>query len=64
MGYALTIVATMIVTTVVVRFIERVKLAALAYYIAEKGYTEPTKEEMERCIGIVSKKTVEEWFRK
>lgn len=64
MGYALTIAVTMIVTAVIVRFVERVKLAALAYYIVEKGYTEPTKEEMERCIGIVSNKTVEEWFKK
>lgn len=64
MGYAFTMVATMIATATVVRFIERVKFTALLYYIVEKEYTEPTKEEMERCIDIVSKETVDEWFRR
>ena len=29
-----------------------------------QGYTEPTKEDLERCIDIVSKKIVNEWFMK
>lgn len=64
MGYVLMIVVTMIATATIVRFIERVKFTALLYYIVEKGYTEPTKEEMERCIDIASKKAVDEWFRR
>lgn len=64
MGYALTIAATMIATAVIVRFIERVKFTALVYYIVEKGYTEPTKKEMERCIEIVAKKMAQDWFKK
>lgn len=51
----------MIATAAVVRFIERIKITALVYYIVEKGYTEPTKEDMERCIDIVSKKIVNKW---
>lgn len=62
MGYVFAIVATMIATAAVVRFIARIKITALVYCIVEKGYTEPTKEEMERCIDIVLKKTVDEWF--
>lgn len=60
MGYALAIAATMIATAVIVRFIERVKFTALVYYIVEKGYTEPTKKEMERCIEIVAKKLAQD----
>lgn len=64
MRYILTILATMIATAAVVRFIARIKITALVYYIVEKGYTEPTKEDLERCIDIVSKKIVNEWFMK
>lgn len=64
MGYVFAIVATMIATAAVVRFIARIKITALVYYIVEKGYTEPTKEEMERCIDIASKKAIDKWFRR
>lgn len=50
--------AIFIITTVVATvkwWIEKVKFTAIVYYIVEKGYTEPTKEEMERCIDIASK---------
>ena len=56
-----------IITTVIATvqwWIERVKFTAIVYYIVEKGYTEPTKEEMERCIDVASKEAVEKWFRK
>lgn len=36
MGYVLTIVVTMIATAAVVRFIARIKITALVYYIVEK----------------------------
>lgn len=60
----LLVVLFLIVAIVIITFIEKVKLAALAYYIVEKGYTEPTKEEMERCIEIAARKMVDEWFKK
>ena len=43
---------------------ERIKFKALLYYIVDKGYTAPTKEELERCISVATEKTVEKIFRK
>lgn len=64
MSHVLVAAISVISTAGIIKFIENIKFSALLYYIVEKGYTEPTKEEMERCIDIVSKKTVDEWFRK
>lgn len=64
MNYILVSAISAILTAGIVKLIENIKFSALLYYIVEKGYTEPTKEEMERCIDIASKKTVDEWFRK
>lgn len=43
---------------------ERVKFKALLYYIVDKEYTAPTKEDLERYIKIAAEKIVEEIFRK
>lgn len=43
---------------------ERIKFKALLYYIVDKEYTAPTKEELERCISVATEKTVEKIFRK
>ena len=64
MSYILVSAISVILTAGIVKVIENIKFSALLYYIVEKGYTEPTKEEMERCIDIVSNKTVNEWFMK
>lgn len=45
-------------------YIERIKFKALIYYLVSKEYTEPTKEEMERCIDIAIKKMIDEIFKK
>ena len=45
-------------------WIGKVMFKSLLYFIVDKGYTEPTKKELEQCIDIVTKKTVEEWFKK
>ena len=42
--------------------IERIKFKALLYYIVDKEYTAPTKEELERCISVAAGKTVEKIF--
>lgn len=43
--------------------VERVKLAAFAYFTVIKGYTEPTEAELEQCIRIVMKHMVTDWFK-
>lgn len=43
---------------------ERLKFKALLYYIVDKGYTAPTKAELERCISVAAEKTVEKIFKK
>lgn len=61
------LIAIFIITTIftVIKWrIERIKFKALLYYIVDKEYTAPTKEDMERCISKVAEKTVEDIFRK
>lgn len=43
---------------------ERMKFTILIYYIAEKGYKEPTREEMERYIKVVVENKVNDLFKK
>lgn len=43
--------------------IERTRIKALMYFIVDRGYTPPTKQEMMECIKIVSQKTVEKWIK-
>ena len=33
------------------------------YFIVDRGYTPPTKQEMMECIKIVTQKTVEKWIK-
>lgn len=44
--------------------ISELTFKALIYYIVEKGSTVPTKRELEQCITIVVKETVEAVFGK
>ncbi|MBS7209351.1 MAG: hypothetical protein KH034_02865 [Lachnospiraceae bacterium] len=56
-----------LITTIVALikwWIERIKFNAIIYYIADKEYTAPTKEELEQCIKIVAQKTTESIFKK
>ena len=56
-----------IITTIVfaVRYWSRkIAFNALMYFIVDIGYTAPTKSDLEQCIDIVTKKMVEEWFKK
>ena len=61
-------VAIIFITTTIFAVIkwqaERVKFKALLYYIVDKEYTAPTKEDLERYIKIAAEKIVEEIFRK
>ena len=41
----------------------KIQLKALAYFIVDKGYTEPTTKELEQCIEIAGGETVKEWFK-
>ena len=43
--------------------VEKVKLAAFAYFTVTKGYTEPTEAELEQCIKTVIKHMVADWFK-
>lgn len=43
--------------------IERTRIKALMYFIVDRGYTPPTKQEMMECIKIVTQKTVEKWIK-
>lgn len=42
--------------------IKDVQLKAFVYFIVDKGYTEPTEEEMVQYIRIVVKKMIKEKF--
>lgn len=42
----------------------KIRFKAFIYFIVDKGYTEPTHEEMERCIKIVIQKTIEDWAKR
>lgn len=44
-------------------FIERIRFTAIIYYIVEKGYTPPSRDELMEYIKIVSRKMVEERFK-
>lgn len=60
-------IAIFIATTILATikwWVARLRFKALLYYIVDKGYTAPTKMELERCISVVTEKTVEEFFRK
>lgn len=41
----------------------KVALTAMIYFIVDKGFTAPTQKEMEQYIGIVIKKTIEDWIK-
>lgn len=43
--------------------IERARIKSLIYFIVDRGYTPPTKQEMMECIKIVTQKTVEKWTK-
>ena len=43
--------------------IERTRIKALMYFIVDRGYTPPTKQEMMEGIKIVTQKTVEKWIK-
>lgn len=43
---------------------ERVKCKAVIYYMVDNGCTAPTESDMERCIRIVTEKTVNELFKR
>ena len=43
--------------------IERTRTKALMYFIVDRGYTPPTKQEMMECIKIATQKTVEKWIK-
>lgn len=43
--------------------IERTRIKALMYFIVDRRYTPPTKQEMMECIKIVTQKTVEKWIK-
>ena len=43
--------------------IDRTRIKALMYFIVDRGYTPPTKQEMMECIKIVTQKTVEKWIK-
>ena len=44
-------------------FTERIRFTAITYYIVEKGYTPPSRDELMEYIKIVSRKMVEERFK-
>lgn len=44
-------------------FTERIRFVAIIYYIVEKGYTPPSRDELMEYIKIVSRKMVEERFK-
>lgn len=44
-------------------FIERIRFTALIYYIVEKGYTPPGRDELMECIKLVSQKKIEDWLK-
>lgn len=44
-------------------FIERIRFTAIIYYIVDKGYTPPNRDELMECIKIVSRKMIEERFK-
>lgn len=44
-------------------FTERIRFTAIIYYIVEKGYTPPSRNELMECIKIVTQKTVEKWIK-
>ena len=43
--------------------IERTRTKALMYFIVDRGYAPPTKQEMMECIKIATQKTVEKWIK-
>ena len=43
--------------------VRNMQLKAIVYFIVDKGYTEPTTEEMDQCIKIVVRETIKDWFR-
>lgn len=44
-------------------FIERIRFTAIIYYIVEKGYTPPSRDELMEYIKIVSKIKIEDWLK-
>lgn len=55
--------AAIIVIVELKGFIERIRFTAIIYYIVEKGYTPPSRDELMECIKIVSRKMIEERFK-
>ena len=44
-------------------FKERIRFTAIIYYIVEKGYTPPSRDELMECIKIFSKIKIEDWLK-
>lgn len=44
-------------------FTERIRFIAIIYYIVEKGYTPPSRDELMECIKIVSQRKIEDWLK-
>ena len=57
------IIACMVVFFAIKSWRTQVILKAMIYFMVDKGYTAPTQEELEQCIRLVTKKTVEEWIK-
>ena len=55
--------AAIIVIVELKGFIERIRFTAIIYYIVEKGYTPPSRDELMECIKIVSKIKIEDWLK-
>lgn len=44
-------------------FTERIRFTAIIYYIVEKGYTPPSRDELMESIKIVLQRKIEDWLK-
>lgn len=52
-----------ILILIIKMWIWMLKCKAIIYYLVDKNYTAPTEKDIERCIKLVTEKTVSDWLR-
>lgn len=57
------VMLAIILILIIKTLIWKIKCKAIIYYLVDKNYTAPTERDMERCIKIVTEKTVSGWLR-
>ena len=62
--WIIAVLITGIIVLLIRLFSIKIRFKAFIYFIVDKGYTEPTHEEMVQCIKIVIQKTIEDWAKR